>query len=100
ALVLTLSNGVYQGKYVDKKGDAAFTNVNCHGSSAYGEGLAPFLSDDRKAGFIDKFGKTVIEPQFQEARTFSEGFAVVRIDDGQWGLIDKKGKVVLSRSIR
>jgi hypothetical protein len=100
ALVLTLDNGTYKGKYIDKKGDAAFTNINCHGSSAYGEGLAPFLSGDRKAGFIDKSGKTVIEPQFQEARTFSEGLAVVRIDDGHWGLVDKKGKLVLSRSIR
>lgn len=100
ALVLTLNNGVYDGKFIDKKGDAAFANMNCHGSNAYNEGLAPFMSKDRKMGFIDKSGKIVITPQFQEARSFSEGAAVVRIDDSNWGLIGKNGKLIFSRSVK
>ena len=32
----------------------------------------------RKYGFIDKSGKMVIEPQFDDAEPFSEGLAKVR----------------------
>lgn len=100
ALVLTLNNGVYDGNFIDRKGDVAFVNINCHGANAYKEGLAPFLSQDGKMGFIDKTGKTIIAPQFQEARSFSQGVAVVRIDDSNWGLIDKSGKTIFSRSVK
>ena len=47
-----------------------------------------------KYGFIDKSGKVVIEPQFDDAGAFSEGFACVEKDD-KWGFIDKNGKVVV-----
>ena len=33
-----------------------------------------------KFGFIDKSGKVVIEPQFDDAFDFSEGFAYVGIE--------------------
>jgi len=33
---------------------------------------------ESKYGFIDKSGKVVIEPQFDEVRAFSEGLAKVR----------------------
>ena len=45
-------------------------------------------------GYIDKSGKVVIEPQFDEERAFSEGLAQVE-KDGKWGFIDKSGKVVI-----
>ena len=47
-----------------------------------------------KYGFIDKSGKVVIEPQFDDAEDFSEGLAQVG-KDGKWGFIDKSGKVVI-----
>ena len=34
----------------------------------------------KKYGFIDKNGKMVIEPQFDEVNNFSEGFASVAIE--------------------
>jgi len=34
----------------------------------------------RKFGFIDKSGKVVIEPQFDDAGYFSEGLATVAIE--------------------
>jgi hypothetical protein len=34
----------------------------------------------RKFGFIDKSGKVVSEPQFDDASDFSEGFATVAIE--------------------
>jgi hypothetical protein len=45
-------------------------------------------------GYIDKTGKTVIEPDFDDADSFSEGLASVEIE-GKRGYIDKTGKVVI-----
>jgi WG containing repeat len=39
-----------------------------------------------KRGFVDKQGKFVINPQFDEGHAFSGGFAVVRVGD-EWGFI-------------
>ena len=51
-----------------------------------------------KYGFIDKSGKMVIEPQFDDeidiAGSFIAGLACVR-KDGKEGFIDKNGKVVI-----
>ena len=46
-----------------------------------------------------KTGTVVINPQFDEAGSFSEGLAVVRIGDyemGKYGFIDKTGSVVIN----
>jgi hypothetical protein len=47
-----------------------------------------------KWGFIDRSGRIVIEPQFDEAGRFSEGLAAVR-SGSQWGYIDIAGTFVL-----
>ncbi len=44
-------------------------------------------------GYIDKAGKVVIAPQFDDALDFSEGLASVRIG-WKWCYIDKTGKIV------
>ena len=46
-------------------------------------------------GDIDTAGKFVINPQFDEAASFSEGLAQVR-DSGRWGYVDKSGKLVIN----
>ena len=46
-----------------------------------------------KAGFIDKTGKPVIKPQFDDTYGFHEGLAQVKIGD-KWGYIDKTGRYV------
>ncbi len=43
-------------------------------------------------GYIDKQGKFVIEPVYDEARDFSNGLAAVK-KDGKWGFIDTDGNV-------
>ena len=48
-----------------------------------------------KYGYIDKTGKLVINPQFDDAHDFSKGLARVRIGD-KWGYIDKTGKYVIN----
>ena len=47
-----------------------------------------------KWGFIDADGKTMIEPQYEEARSFSNGYAAVK-SDGKWGFIDTNGQLVI-----
>ena len=46
-----------------------------------------------KVGYIDKTGKMVINPQWDNGWEFSEGLAQVQLD-GKWGFIDKTGKIV------
>lgn len=48
-----------------------------------------------KWGFIDKEGKMVIEPQYEEARSFSNGFAAVK-EGGKWGFINTDNNMVIS----
>ena len=45
-------------------------------------------------GFIDRTGRTVIEPTFSGAREFSEGFAAVRLRP-RWAYVDRKGKALI-----
>ncbi len=49
---------------------------------------------DGKWGFVDSKGKMVIEPQYEDARSFANGFAAVKVD-GMWGFINLDGKMVI-----
>jgi len=56
------------------------------------------ITVDGKRGYMDRTGKTVIEPRFQGANNFSEGLAVVTVSTtGQHntGYIDKTGAIVI-----
>lgn len=53
------------------------------------------VKKDGKWGFISSSGKIVIEPEYEEAKSFSYGYAPVKID-GNWTLIDTSGRQVLS----
>jgi WD40 repeat protein len=52
------------------------------------------IEQNSKWGYIDRDGKTVIEPKFDSAGEFSEGLAAVEID-GKWGFVDQNGKSVI-----
>lgn len=47
-----------------------------------------------KWGFIDKNGEVKIEPQYDDARSFSNGMAAVMVD-GLWGFINDSGEMVI-----
>ena len=47
-----------------------------------------------KHGFIDRSGKVVIPPRFEEAEEFSEGLAVVKVN-GLYGYIDATGQFAI-----
>jgi hypothetical protein len=52
------------------------------------------VSVNGKQGYIDKTGKIIIKPQFDDASKFSEGLARVGIN-GLYGFIDESGKIVI-----
>ncbi len=49
---------------------------------------------DGKWGFIDKNGSFVIEPQYEDARSYANGLAAVMVND-LWGFVDSTGKMVI-----
>ena len=49
-------------------------------------------------GFIDKNGKVVVTPSFDDVRRFSLGLAPVQVGNA-WGYIDKAGKYVWNPSL-
>ena len=55
--------------------------------------LAP-VKIEGKWGYINKTGKTAIEPQFDNAGGFQEGLAQIRMGD-KCGFIDKSGKIAI-----
>jgi YARHG domain/WG containing repeat len=70
------------------------TVIHSELAKAY-EAIVLFLVEqDSKYGYIDKTGKIVIEPQFEDAEDFSEGLASIKID-GKYGYIDKTGKIII-----
>jgi serine/threonine protein kinase len=59
---------------------------------SFSEGLAVVI-DGQLYGYIDKLGREVIPPRYDDARHFSEGLAAVKQGES-WVYIDKTGKIV------
>jgi hypothetical protein len=57
------------------------------------EGLF-WIRENGKYGYIDRTGKTVIAPQYENTMGFNEGLAATKIN-GKYGYIDKKGNWVI-----
>lgn len=89
--------------FVEKSGSIIMIDAEgkAIGSEKY-EDAKMFLQADgyaavkkgEKWGFVDKKGKMIIEPQYDDARSFSNGYAAVK-KGGKWGFIDVSGKQVL-----
>lgn len=73
--------------------ESYFSITSDIGMVSFSEGLAPVQVGDKKAGYIDKTGKIVINPQFNLALPFYGGLAQVYTDSGT-AYIDKEGKYV------
>lgn len=84
----------YIYSYIDKSGEVIIDASKYQAARDFSDGLAAVASADGRWGFIDKSGKEVISPQFEQALGFSEGLAGVSIG-GFWGFIDKTGRVVI-----
>lgn len=92
----------YTNSLIDKNGNVLFKTKGLI-SGCLSDGLIPFHETDfsskdtafnSKWGYIDKYGKVIIEPKFDRAMSFSQGLASVRIDD-KWGYINTKGDIVI-----
>lgn len=53
-----------------------------------------WIREDGKYGYIDRSGKVVIKPQFDNTMGFNEGLAATSVG-GKYGYIDLKGKWVI-----
>ena len=93
-LAFVVSDGSYP-VCIDKSGETIFSLKQAKYAVWFSEGLAEFVTTERKYGFADKTGQIVVNPQFEDAMPFSEGFAAVKQND-KWGFIDKSGKIVIS----
>ena len=86
--------------YIDKTGKTILRTPFTIARPFY-EGLAKVLIDfeeksTRGYGFIDRTGRVVIAPQFDDVGDrFSDGLARVRVND-KWGYIDKNGIIVIA----
>jgi hypothetical protein len=73
--------------------------LNIYENARLSEGLlVAFDKVKSKSGFIDKTGKYVIEPKFDDAAPFSEGLARVTIKvsgEGKVGFIDHNGQFAI-----
>ena len=54
----------------------------------------PFVDSTGSYGYVNEHGKTVIEPQFDDAYKFHENAARVKVDD-KWAYINKKGELLV-----
>ena len=57
------------------------------------DGLIAFEKDG-KWGFVNTAGKTVIEPTYENAKSFSKGLAAV-CKNGKWGFINNSNELVI-----
>ncbi|WP_169752467.1 WG repeat-containing protein [Campylobacter mucosalis] len=62
--------------------------------SPFNDGVSLVMDENLNYGYVDKNGKTIIEPKFYQAGYFSQGLAAVSLG-GKFGYIDKSGKFVI-----
>ena len=80
--------------------EAKYSEILC-----FNEGLAAFLNDDGKWGFMNKDLKVVIKPEFlninffkpdPHRHPFNEGLANVQTANNKWNFINNKGEMVIA----
>lgn len=84
----------YIRKRISKEVISTIIEQGYNDSRFFSEGLAA-VKIDKKWGYINKKGKIVIAPQFDEAYDFSEGLAVVIISK-KFGYINRDGHFVIN----
>ena len=77
----------------DKTGNVKARLKDYRFVSGFSEGFAQ-VTKDGKYGFVDKNGKDVVPPIYDDVQDFNEGFAQVA-KDGKYGFVDQTGKEVV-----
>lgn len=79
--------------YIDKAGNKLIKQSYNFHVEPFSEELAVVHLSIRGDGFINRKGKIVIKPKYNEATEFNEGSALVKINKG-YHLIDKQGNII------
>jgi len=95
-------------QFIDEKGNVKFTVNEARYCGIFSEGYAAIGVESKegvKWGFINKEGKTVVNPQFDGVSPFKEGLAgVAKVDKEKgetlWGFIDHKGAIIIHHQFR
>ena len=90
-IMIAAKAGLY-GIY-DKKGEAK-NNFTCKDADVYLGGYIAYQDASGKWGYVNKDGEIVIEPKFDNAKSFSNELAAVQ-NGSMWGYINQKGDVVI-----
>lgn len=77
-----------------KDGTALLEEFSARDMDLYLGDAVAFQDNSGLWGFADKKGTILIEPQYQQARSFSGGLAAVS-DGKTWGFINRNGKLVI-----
>jgi hypothetical protein len=97
---ISLEPDGFKWEIIDESGNVV-AKLNADGNymhSVFSEGLAPFQGEYDKGGlygYMDKTGKTVIEPRFDFAWYFKDGLAPACIKPLRCGIIDRTGEFVV-----
>lgn len=70
------------------------SQVSATDMDVYMGGLVAYQDAGGRWGFLDRDGKTVIEPSYDGAKSFSNGLAAV-FDGTAWGFINSQGRWVI-----
>lgn len=88
--------GTYKLGFIDKTGKWVIElPPHYKEAQSFHEGLA-VVNTGSEYGYIDRSGRTVIQPRFTYGEPFSEGLAAVK-ESGKWGFIDKSREFVITR---
>lgn len=87
-VVFVENNGKFQ--LVDLEGNAV-SDMEFDEVSSFQLDEPAAVKVDDKWGFVSSKGEIIIEPQFEDAMSFSNGLAAVK-QDGKWGYINSEGE--------
>ncbi len=91
-LIIAKSNGVYGLYDEDMKLQC---ELECSDVDILTQDEIIAVQIGKMWGFVNTDGETVIEPEYEEAKSFSNGIAAVK-HDGKWGFIDLDGNLVIT----
>lgn len=84
---------------IDRNGEIKFTLKDAEEVRLFSDDLAAYSKTDSTKtiwGFVDKSGKQIVNPQFEEVGNFNDGKCAVKNKEGKWGYIDKSGKIIIN----
>lgn len=88
--IIVKENGIYH--FLNKQFNRAM-EFTCEDLDFCRETVFAFCQN-RKWGFANLDGSVLMEPIFENAKSYSNGFAAV-MQDGKWGFIDEQGNIAI-----